>query len=161
MAEQQKWEGKVSAKLTSFTADQVWPLLADFCNLSKWLPTLGCKHLDGSPAPGQLGCIRVISGPAIPSDDGTMRPGISAQEKLIMIDPTERCLSYEIIENNLGFKNYVATMKVSSGDNDNQNGCVIDWSYITDPREGWKPEDLFCILKSSMDSVVKGMEEAS
>ncbi|CAN6710789.1 unnamed protein product [Malus baccata var. baccata] len=35
-------------------------------------------------------------------------------EKLLAIDPIERCLSYEVVDNNMGFKSYVGTMQVLS-----------------------------------------------
>ncbi|BFG18523.1 hypothetical protein CerSpe_047970 [Prunus speciosa] len=33
---QPKWERKTSGEIKGQTAEQVWPLLADFCNLQQW-----------------------------------------------------------------------------------------------------------------------------
>ncbi|PIA26869.1 hypothetical protein AQUCO_08600021v1 [Aquilegia coerulea] len=159
MAEQQKWHGKLSAKLTSSTVDQIWPLLADFCNVHKWVPTVECEHVQGSPDPGQPGCIRHIFGP--PEEDNTERPAMSIYERLLTIDPVERCLIYEVTKSNMGFKTYVATVKVLRGDNDNPNGCVIDWSYVCDPIKCWKSEDLFSMISAILDSMTKTMGEAT
>lgn len=35
-----------------------------------------------------------------------------AKEKLLVIDAIKRRMSYEIVDNNMGFKSYVATMQV-------------------------------------------------
>ncbi|KAF5202108.1 Lachrymatory-factor synthase [Thalictrum thalictroides] len=159
MADQKQWEGTVSVKLTSSTADQIWPLYVDFCNLHKWLTIIdSCQHVEGSPDPAQPGCIRYVSGPGTQLPDGTEGPRIWANEKLLTIDHTERCLSYEITEGNMGFKNYVANIKVSPGD---ENGCVIEWSYVTDPIDGMASEQhLVSLLSSTLHTIAKRMEEA-
>ncbi|KAG2319554.1 hypothetical protein Bca52824_012767 [Brassica carinata] len=63
-----------------------------------------------------------------------------------MIDPVERCLSYEVLENNVGFRSYVATVKVTTVDGgDESDGgtvCRLEWSFVSDPVDGWKKEDL-------------------
>lgn len=65
------------------------------------------------------------------------------KEKLIMIDPTKRCLTIEIIDNNMGFKSYVATMEVlpiNGPGNDDHDAhaavCKIMWLFVCDPVEG-------------------------
>ncbi|PIA42349.1 hypothetical protein AQUCO_02000062v1 [Aquilegia coerulea] len=117
------------------------------------------KHGGGSPDPGQPGCIRHIFGP--PEEDNTERPAMSIYERLLTIDPVERCLIYEVTKSNMGFKTYVATVKVLRGDNDNPNGCVIDWSYVCDPIKCWKSEDLFSMISAILDSMTKTMGEAT
>ena len=57
-----------------------------------------------------------------------------------MINPIERCISYEIMENNVGFKSYMATIEVLPINGDGQNGCKIEWSFVADPIEGWRLE---------------------
>ncbi|KAJ6862514.1 hypothetical protein NC652_039381 [Populus alba x Populus x berolinensis] len=63
-----------------------------------------------------------------------------AKEKVLVINPIERCISYEIMENNAGFKSYVATIEVLPINGDGQNGCKIEWSFVADPIEGWRLE---------------------
>ncbi|PIA64761.1 hypothetical protein AQUCO_00100317v1 [Aquilegia coerulea] len=162
MAEQKQWEGTVSVKLPNSTADQIWPLYVDFCNLHKWLSKIDrmCQHVEGSPDPAQPGCIRYVSSPGTQFPDGTEGPRVWASEKLLTIDHTERCLSYEITESNMGFNNYVAKIKVLPGDEDNQSGCLIEWTYVTDPVDGMAIEDLVSLLSSTLRTMAKRMEEA-
>lgn len=70
-----------------------------------------------------------------------------ATEKLLKIDPIQRCMSYEIVDNNMGFKSYVATVKVLSFPNNicgdgKSLGCMIEWECVCDPVEGWTLQDL-------------------
>jgi len=57
-----------------------------------------------------------------------------------MTNPIERCISYEIMENNVGFKSYVATIEVLPINGDGQNGYKIEWSFVADQIEGWRFE---------------------
>ncbi|XP_034890761.1 lachrymatory-factor synthase [Populus alba] len=164
---QGKWEGKATVELKGPTADQVWPFLEDFCNLQKWLPGVDtCYQVEGEL--GQPGLVRYCSS-GTASSDGSHEGNkvIWAKEKLIMINPSERCLSYEILENNAGFKSYVATMKAlpindgdGDGDGDGQHGCKIEWSFIADPVEGWPLEDFNSYINSSLQFMGQKMEQA-
>ncbi|KAL5725590.1 hypothetical protein ACHQM5_008719 [Ranunculus cassubicifolius] len=103
---EQKWQGKVSSKLTRTTADQIWPLYIDFCSIHKWVEILDTSyHLEGSPAPGKPGCIRYCSGPAVLSKQVKERAW--SREKLLFMDPVEKYFTYEINESNMGFDNYL------------------------------------------------------
>lgn len=86
------------------------------------------------------------------------------KEKLLSIDPVERCISYEVIEGNVGFESYIATIKISSGSEDTQengqSGSMIEWGYIVNPIPGWKSEDLASYIDSILHTMVKRMEEA-
>ncbi|KAL5709416.1 hypothetical protein ACHQM5_020109 [Ranunculus cassubicifolius] len=159
--QQEKWEGKATAKLSNSTADQVWPMCADFCNLHKWIPSIDtCRHVDGSPEPGQIGCVRYCAGRVVQSVGGSSEslPEIWAYEKLLSIDSVHPSLSYEITENSSGFKKYVATIKVSPGGDG--RGCVIEWSYVTNPMDDLKYEDLASTVNFCLDSLAKTIEEA-
>lgn len=161
---QGKWEGKATVELKGPTADQVWPFLEDFCNLQKWLPGVDtCYQVEGEL--GQPGLVRYCSSGTASSDGSHEGKVIWAKEKLIMINPSERCLSYEILENNAGFKSYVATMKafpINDGDEDGdgQHGCKIEWSFIADPIEGWPLEDFNSYINSSLQFMGQKMEQA-
>lgn len=99
-----KWEGKSTAEIKPFTAEQIWPFLSeDFCSLHKWFPGIDSCHLvEGTP--GQPGLIRHCAN----SSASTW-----AKEKLLTIDNDQKQLTYQVIDNNVGFQNYVATIKVS------------------------------------------------
>lgn len=112
-----KWEGKT---LLSYKAPQQmkfglsWQI---FANFHKCFPILDtCYQVEG--VPGQPGVIRYAS--LYPDAFG--KTSLSAEdhdhhddqrsikwvtEKLLAIDPIERCLRYEIVDNNMGFNLYV------------------------------------------------------
>ncbi|KAL5850502.1 hypothetical protein ACOSQ4_008515 [Xanthoceras sorbifolium] len=161
---QPKWEGKASAEIASLKAEQVWSCLEDFCNLHKWLPVLDtCSQVEG--VPGQPGLIRYCTSTQISSssdgkDDDDQKSSTTttkwANEKLLMIDPIQRCLSYEVIDSNVGFNGYVATVNVSPIDG---GGCTIEWSYVADSVDGWRPEDLASYIDYCLQYMAKKMEE--
>ncbi|GLT48191.1 hypothetical protein SLA2020_218320 [Shorea laevis] len=70
------------------------------------LPSRGIPRT-GRPNPLLLGQEAII-----PGDDGINR---WKEKVLVMIDAVNRCLSYELLENNIGFKSYVSTFTVGSG----------------------------------------------
>ncbi|XP_076920552.1 lachrymatory-factor synthase-like [Bidens hawaiensis] len=150
-----KWEGKATAELKTTKADQVWPLLEDFCNIHKWLPTLDtCHYVQG--VHGQPGLVRycatIIKSSSSPSNEVDVK---WCHEKLVSLDPVERCLRYEIGENNLGFTGYVAEMKVVEMD----VGCMVEWRFVADPMEGMGLEDLCCYMESSLKAMAERMEK--
>ncbi|KAJ9183516.1 hypothetical protein P3X46_007359 [Hevea brasiliensis] len=158
-----KWEGKTSVELKGATADQVWPFFEDFCNIHQWFPILEtCYQVEGEP--GKPGLVRYCASKPKPSSDGSGGNIINwAKEKLIMINPVERCLSYEVIENNMGFNPYTATFKVLPVNGDgagDQKGCKIEWSFVCDPMEGWKLEDINSSRNSILQFVANKMEQA-
>lgn len=160
-----KWEGKTSAELKGTAAEEVWPLLADFCNIYKWFQSLEISyHVEG--VPGQPGLIRYCGhrdhGDHDEDDQTSERIKFSAKEKLLMIDPVRRCLSYEILDNNWGLKSYVATMQVLDLDGcQSRQGCKIEWSFVSDPIEGWRFGDYVSYLHSCLQSMAKKMEHAT
>ncbi|KAL8522114.1 hypothetical protein ACS0TY_012313 [Phlomoides rotata] len=153
-----KWEGKAATTLPLPTAEQVWPLLADFCGIHKWLPTLDTSYkVDG--VDGQPGLVRYCaSGPPPPPDGGDLQ---WCQEKLVEIDPINKWLSYEILDNNLGFKSYRATLKVAPIDGgDDPIGCQIEWSFVGDPIEGLGFADFCAYLDLNLQGMAKNIEKA-
>ncbi|PIN24704.1 hypothetical protein CDL12_02560 [Handroanthus impetiginosus] len=152
-----KWEGKATAKLHKHTAEKVWPLLGDFCSFDKWLPTIHtCSKVDG--VDGLPGLVRYCAG-TVPDGNGG---GVAkwCHEKLIDIDSVEKCLSYEVLDNNMGFKSYKSTMKVMPIDGgDDLGGCKIEWSFLADPVEGLSFEDLAAYVDQSLQGMAKNMEK--
>ncbi|KAJ6745638.1 hypothetical protein OIU74_028338 [Salix koriyanagi] len=157
-----KWEGKSIAELRGPTADQLWSLLEDFCNINNWFPSLDvCNQVGGEL--GKPGLTRYCASKTLSTygchDEGEVR---WAKERLLMIGPAEKCLSYEVLENNSGFKSYMAsTMKVLeiNGSDAGENGCKIEWSFIADPAEGWTFEDFMSFINFCLQSMGKNMEQ--
>ncbi|XP_048133950.1 lachrymatory-factor synthase-like [Rhodamnia argentea] len=156
-----RWEGKVIAELKGPTPDQVWPLLADFCNLHKWLPTLDtCYRVEG--VPGQPGLVRYAAGTA--NGKGSDPPKLKwVNERLLMTDPSDKCFSYEVLDNNLGFKSYVATIRVmpiNDGGDGKMVGCTIELSFVSDPVDGWGLQDMRSFLDFRLQAVAKNIGSA-
>ncbi|KAJ4708102.1 lachrymatory-factor synthase [Melia azedarach] len=170
--EHPKWEGKVSTRLSKATADQIWPLFTDFFNVHKYFPSLETSYgLHGTN--GESGGIRYCAGFSIPStskstgsspDTEAERPVRSwSKERLVTVDHVQRCLSYEMIDSNIGFNSYVSTVKivpVPTDDNDGQSGCVIEWSFTVDPVEGLVFDDLVNKYDLGLQRMAKRMEDA-
>ncbi|KAE8678710.1 putative Polyketide cyclase/dehydrase and lipid transport superfamily protein [Hibiscus syriacus] len=154
---QPKWEAKIPAKLTGASPDQVWVIYTDFFNFHKWFPTLAsCYGVHG--ANGELGCIRFCSGFSISSRGGGGSEKWS-KERLIAIDHSNRSLSYEIMENNIGFSSYVSTVKIVPGDVDDGDGCVIEWSFTVDPVEGWQLDDMKKLYEKGLEGLARRIED--
>ncbi|CAJ1972333.1 unnamed protein product [Sphenostylis stenocarpa] len=152
-----RWEGKVSAKLRNATKAQAWPLVKDFFNLHKRFPTLAtCYGLHGSN--GDPGCIRYCAGSSIPSN-GPARLSWS-KERLVAVDDADFWLKYEMVDSNIGFTSYESTMKVlSNGDDDESNGCTLEWSFAVDPVEGLELEELIRKYHVGLQLMAHKMEE--
>lgn len=151
-----KWEDKVSMKFRSITSEQVWTVLQDFCNLNKWIPLETCYKIEG--VDNQPGLIRYCSSTVKAFDDSetTIK---WAKEKLINIDAINRSLSYEIIDNNMGFKSYVATLKVFPTNNEDvDEGCVIEWGFVCDPVEGLTLQDFNSYIQYCLQFMAKKIE---
>ncbi|XP_057466636.1 lachrymatory-factor synthase-like [Actinidia eriantha] len=157
---QPKWEGKATVKLIGSTPDQVWPLLEDFCSLNKYLPTIDtCHQVEG--VYGQPGLIRYCASTITSSSRGTGEKAIKwCHEKLLAMDPIERCLTYEVLDNNMGFNSYLSTMKVLPIDGDDEHGCQIEWSFVCDPIGGFRFDDLLTYIDSSARSMVEKIGKA-
>lgn len=146
-----KWEGKASVELKTTKADKIWPFFEDFCTIHKWLPTIDtCHQVEG--VYGQPGLVRYCESSPSSQPNNDIK---WCHEKLISIDPVERCLSYEIKENNVGFTYYVAELKV----NEFESGCKIEWLFVSDPVEGWRSEDLRGYIESCLNFMAERMEQ--
>ncbi|XP_021729196.1 lachrymatory-factor synthase-like [Chenopodium quinoa] len=158
--ESAKWEGETIVEL-KLTPQQAWPLIADFCSLDKWFTHLEkCYLVEGEL--GEPGMVRCCESSKF-GGDGVAR---FAKERLISIDPSQMCLSYEVLDNNAGFKSYVSTMRLfpSDGgdddDDDGRSGCKFVWTFEADPVEGFTLEGLCEIFKAIAHGMVIKMEEA-
>lgn len=158
-----KWEGKVSTT-TKAKPNQIWTLFQDFFNLHKWFPSLStCYGIHG--ANGEPGCIRYCAGFSIPSHKDHASSSVSwSKEKLIKVDHKNQSLSYEMVDNNIGFKSYVSTIKIShacgDGGGEEEEGCLIEWWFVVEPVEGWKLEDLVSKYEVGLELMASKMEDA-
>ncbi|KAI3677268.1 hypothetical protein L1987_86891 [Smallanthus sonchifolius] len=154
-----KWEGKSSEGLRGITAEQLWPLFEDFCTIHKWVPAHSEKCRQGEGAYGEPGlsryCVFTKESSSALSNGTDKAPTKWCNEKLLSMDPVQRTLSYEVTENNLGFKSYVANVKVI----EIVGGCKIEWSFVADPVEGMGLEDLRGFLESNLKTVAEGMRK--
>ncbi|XP_068641981.1 lachrymatory-factor synthase-like [Aristolochia californica] len=147
-----KWEGKAAGKVNGVSADKVWSLVEDYGNVHKWLPTIDATTVvEGEP--GKLGCVRRCSGPPAP---GSETPTFT-NEKLVEFDPATRTLSYRVLDNNIGFGDFVATWKVVP---DSDGGSTIEWSFVSAPIPYWEPEKVQGYIGFSVQGMAKAMEEA-
>ncbi|CAI9093565.1 OLC1v1029096C2 [Oldenlandia corymbosa var. corymbosa] len=172
----EKWEGKATARLKGVKPEQVWTLfLDDFCSFHKWLPTIDtCYQVEGIN--GQPGAVRYCSSTTTLSDanhhhhddGGTAKTAVLwCHEKLVSVDAAGllRSLSYQVLDNNLGIKSLVTTIKVSpavstDGDDDG-SGCQIQWSFVADPMEGLMTYDGFSsYINFALQGMAENMEKA-
>ncbi|KZV44520.1 lachrymatory-factor synthase-like [Dorcoceras hygrometricum] len=150
-----KWEAKSTAKLCKSSVEEVWPLVEDFCSFDKWLPTIDtCHKIEGSN--GEPGLVRYCA--ATDGGGGVLR---WCHEKLVTIDPSARCLSYQVLENNMGIKGYMSTIKVIPMDGgDGLHGCLIEWSFLADPVEGMSFGDMANYLDLGLRAIAENIEKA-
>ncbi|EOA15797.1 hypothetical protein CARUB_v10007152mg [Capsella rubella] len=146
-----EWVGKHVAQVNGVTPEKVWSVFADFCNIQEWFPALDtCYRVQGTD--GEPGLIRYCASTKT-KEEGTKW----AKERLVKIDHIGRCLSYEILENNVGFGSYVSTVRVTPVDGDDQVSR-IEWSFVADPVDGWKKEDLDSYVDFCLQHMAKKME---
>lgn len=159
MAEEQhsKWEGKTSVDVPNTDMDRAWCLLEDFCNLHKLMNIDTCYQVEGSP--GQPGLVRYCA-TTVHGQGEADTTLLWAKEKLLSLDSIQRCLTYETLDNNVGFKSYVATIKVlPMGSDVDAQGCKIEWSFVSDPVEGWTFEGLISYIESSLNFMANKMQQ--
>ncbi|KAL9680625.1 hypothetical protein QQ045_018509 [Rhodiola kirilowii] len=145
--EKAKWKGKATAELKSCKAEQVWPLWADFCGIHKWFPNLAASYLVEGESGSEVGSVRYCVG----------NEAMWAKERLVEIDHEKRLMRYEVIENNVGLKGYVAAIRVWD---DVEGWCMVEWRFEAEVVEGWGEEGLQEYVQSSLESIVKKMEGA-
>ncbi|GER25593.1 polyketide cyclase/dehydrase and lipid transportsuperfamily protein [Striga asiatica] len=144
-------EGHSKGELRGPTTDEVWPLLEDFFSLHKWLPTIDtCRPVEGTGD----GHIRYCAS----RDGGGMR---WCHERLVEMDPKDRWLSYEVVDNNMGFKQYKSTVRVNEAEAEEiWCTCTIEWSFSADPVQGFTCQDLLAYLDIGLQGMAKNMDIA-
>ncbi|KAL5700135.1 hypothetical protein ACHQM5_025621 [Ranunculus cassubicifolius] len=153
----QQWMCEARVELTT-GAETVWASLSDFFSIGKWLPPLGeCIPLEGNS--GEPGCVRCCRTPTGVLDSCGIEIVKLATERLVFLDNTERCFSYEMMDNNLGYKSYKATMKVIP-DGEKDVGCRIEWSFTVEPVQGWTHEGMISHQEYVLGIIAKTIDEA-
>ncbi|KAL9230347.1 hypothetical protein vseg_005710 [Gypsophila vaccaria] len=163
-SKQQQWEGETRVDLQNTTPSQIWPLISNFCTFHKWAPHIKtCYLLHGLP--GHPGTIRYCSTTTTtnkPCDDDH-DTAQWATERLLSIDPFNMCFSYEVVDSNVGFKGYVATIRLEELHDDHYRGgrgCRIVWSFVTDPVDGFTLEGFLGFIESIAKVMANRMEDA-
>ncbi|GMQ03477.1 hypothetical protein CsSME_00049261 [Camellia sinensis var. sinensis] len=155
-----KWEGKASANLVGSTPQEVWPHLADFFNLTKYLPSIDtCYKIEGED--GKPGLIRYCSSTITSSSGGSDEVVIKwCHEKLLEIDPSKWYFNYEALDNNMGIRSYFSTIKILPIDGGEEDGCEIEWSYSADPIEGFTFDSFLAYIDTSIHTMAENIGKA-
>ncbi|KAL5722144.1 hypothetical protein ACHQM5_005701 [Ranunculus cassubicifolius] len=156
--QQTKWRCKFSVHLST-EANKVWHVLADFFTIDKWLSFLiECRAIKGTTV--EPGCIRCCVSSTGVFDSNGKEIVTWAKETLLWIDHTARSFSYEMNENNLGFKGYKATMTVIPTGYTKEDGCRIEWSFVVDPVKGRTYNNLVSFQQSVLKTMAKTIDKA-
>nr|GLL38057.1 lachrymatory-factor synthase-like [Ipomoea trifida] len=157
--EESKWEGKATAELKAAKAQKVWEtLLEDFSAIHKWLPAVDtCDLVEG--AKGEVGAVRYVGTTVPASEDGGEAKVNWVRERLVKADHGGRSLSYQVLDNNVGMKEYVATLTVLSSDGGDESGCQIEWSYVSDPIVGMTREGFSGYISFSLQAMAEKMDK--
>ncbi|KAK3438338.1 hypothetical protein EUGRSUZ_C02957 [Eucalyptus grandis] len=72
-----------------------------------------------------------------------------------------RNLSYDMVDNIVGFTSFLSTVRVIPSDGEGEGGCKIKWSFAVDPVEGWALEDLVRVVyEAGLQGMAKKMEDS-
>ncbi|XP_031488647.1 lachrymatory-factor synthase-like [Nymphaea colorata] len=151
--QQDMYEGKVKATIKEATADQVWPLLADFCGIHRWMPSVETR-LDVGVA-GEIGCVRHCATKDLSPVNGESVGW--ARERLTSIDHASRKLSYVVVDNNIGWRHYKAEWEVV--DEEDAGGCRVEWSFRMEPDEEWGEKPLGPLVASALETIARAINE--
>lgn len=150
-----KYEGKAAAEVKRCKAAQMWPLWADFCNIHEWFPNLASCTLVEGVVGNEVGSVRYCVGEEV---DG--RETMWAKERLMEMEHEKRLMRYEVLENSVGLKGYVAEIRVYDKEEEGGGGCMVEWWFKADTVDGWEEEVFHGYVQSSLEFIVKKMEEA-
>lgn len=136
-------------------ASAAWPHVASFYAAHRYLPGIDvCERVgDGGEDGGLLlvpGCVRHVASSAA---------GLWAREELLEApDHAARRLRYAVVDSNMGFGRYVATLRVLDGG----SGCRIAWAFECDAvrGEGWSEAALVARLAASVDGMAERVQQA-
>ncbi|CAM6127914.1 unnamed protein product [Calypogeia fissa] len=124
----ERWHGALKETI-NIPADKAWAISGDFCALNKWMKTVDkCETIVGEY--NQPGCVRYMVGNSFPRPDGSKS---WAKERLLSRDEQNYSFSYEMLDNNFGFKGYICNFTLQ----DLRDGTTaVDWAFSVSPIEG-------------------------
>ncbi|KAF0916791.1 hypothetical protein E2562_011622 [Oryza meyeriana var. granulata] len=148
-----QWRGEVEATLPATPAAAAWPHLASFCSIHRYMPGVDtCERVAGED--GLPGCVRYLT-----TYGATGEVALWARQELLELDDTARRIRYTVLDNNMGFGRYVATLRLLEIDGDGEEGaCKILWAYDCEPVKGMNEEGLVGILDISVKGIANKIE---
>ncbi|GAA0163718.1 hypothetical protein LIER_19514 [Lithospermum erythrorhizon] len=151
-ARQPQWKGAVlSETIKGRTADEVWPLFQDFCNLYEIFPI----DVSFCTLPLSDPLIRFLA-TKVPSRTGDNSTIVSWEKHQVLeMNSKKRFLRYKMMENNQGIKTYLPTVSVL----EKKDGIQIKWDFVMDPVVGVTIEDVRNNLKLILASAVVNIEK--
>ncbi|KAF0915957.1 hypothetical protein E2562_000593 [Oryza meyeriana var. granulata] len=161
----EQWRGAVEAALPATPASAAWPHVASFFAAHRYLPGIDvCERVPGAHVPGGdggedgllPGCVRHVASSAA---------GLWAREELLEADHAARRLRYAVVDSNMGFGRYVATLRVLEEDDDDGRGgggCRIAWAFECDAvrGDGWSEAALVARLGGSVTGMAERVQQA-
>uniref|UniRef100_A0A0E0JMX5 Bet v I/Major latex protein domain-containing protein n=1 Tax=Oryza punctata TaxID=4537 RepID=A0A0E0JMX5_ORYPU len=150
-----QWRGEVEATLLATPAAAAWPHLASFCSIHRYVPGVDtCERVAGED--GRPGCVRYLT-----TYGATGEVALWAREELLELDDTARRIQYSMLDNNMGFGRYVATLRLLEIDGDGEEGaCKISWAYDCEPVRGMNEEGIVGFVTNCVKSIANKIEEA-
>ncbi|GAA0162675.1 hypothetical protein LIER_18714 [Lithospermum erythrorhizon] len=145
----ENWKVNLSAKINGPTADEVWPYVADFCNLYKIYPSSVSfcdKGTEGRPGLFRYS-ITIAQSPSTPN--ATVVAGW-VREELVKISVTKKYVAYEMHENTGGITMLKASMQVVPSGN---KGCTFKWNIEAAPIAGFT----YKLFADSFEASLTGM----
>ncbi|KAH7283240.1 hypothetical protein KP509_35G067200 [Ceratopteris richardii] len=118
-----KWKGGVRARLLA-DATRVWEMVSDFGGVAKWSLLAESRIVEGEPNVG--GCIRYCKSRSIGPDG----ENFWVKEKLLECNHESFTLSYAVVDGNMGWKGYAASLRISDITAD---ACDVEWVFELDP----------------------------
>lgn len=141
--------------------EQVWAVGGDFTSINKWIKGIATCEISGDPT--QPGCLRHCK-----VDDLDLGFGDNSflVEKLLVLNNEEHLMQYSLLENFLGFKDYVGTFKVepatpptsAESDGVSKGGCTVTWSMEVAPVEGKTEEEVVQFSRMMCNAALNGLE---
>jgi hypothetical protein len=124
------------------SADAAWATVRDFNGLPAWCPGIAASEVEGGVDASTVGAIRRL----------TLDSGGTLRETLLELSESDRRCSYDIVESDLPFSDYVATLSVAP----KGAGCQMTW------EASWEnaPEEEAANLELIGNILQRGLEAA-
>ncbi|CAM6091752.1 unnamed protein product [Calypogeia fissa] len=142
--------------------EKLWAVGGDFTSIHKWIKGIANCDITGDPT--QPGCLRHCQ---VDLEGFGENPFVV--EKLLVLNNEEHLMQYSLLENFLGFKDYVGTFKIEpastsrtdSEDSDGvlqKGGCIVSWSMEVAPVEGKTEEEVVQFSRMMFIQALNGLE---